>query len=85
MLLYRLSILDNYVDKFVLVESTHTFTGVPKKLFYNENKKLFKQFEEKIVHVIVDDFPHKNFVNNGLQWQNEDHQCVTASNWYKQT
>jgi beta-1,4-mannosyl-glycoprotein beta-1,4-N-acetylglucosaminyltransferase len=78
MLLYRLSILDKHIDKFILVESTHTFVGIPKKLFYNENKAMFKQFESKIVHVIVDDFPYRNFVNNGLQWKNEEHQrnCI---------
>ena len=56
---YRLSILNDFVDYFILVESTHTFTGYPKKLFYNENKKLFDKFNQKIIHIIVDDFPYK--------------------------
>lgn len=79
MLLYRLSILDKYVDYFVLVESTHTFTGSPKKLFYQENKDMFKDFASKIIHIIVNDFPYKSFVNNGLQWKNEEHQrnCIS--------
>ena len=34
LLYYRLSILDEYVDKFILVESTHTFTGYSKPIFY---------------------------------------------------
>jgi len=62
------------VDYFVIVESTHTFVGKEKPLFYNENKHLFENFAKKIIHVIVDDFPHKypnvNIHNNEV-WQNE--------------
>jgi len=58
MLQYRLTVLAPHVDHFVLVESTRTFTGEPKSLFYDENKDndFFKQFASKIVHVVVDDF-----------------------------
>ena len=34
MLDIRLNSLKDVVDKFVLVESTHTFSGQKKKLFY---------------------------------------------------
>jgi beta-1,4-mannosyl-glycoprotein beta-1,4-N-acetylglucosaminyltransferase len=34
LLYYRLSILDEHIDKFILVESTRTFTGHSKPLFY---------------------------------------------------
>ena len=44
MLTYRLNILNDIVDYFVLVESTHTFVGKEKPLFYKENKQLFKEF-----------------------------------------
>tara|TARA_R110001599_G_scaffold34197_3_gene109698 strand:+ start:1648 stop:2508 length:861 start_codon:yes stop_codon:yes gene_type:complete len=53
----RLNHLNPYVDYFVLVESVITFTGKKKKLFYEENKELFKDFEDKIIHVVVDDAP----------------------------
>ena len=49
----RLNILDKYVDYFVLVEATETFSGKPKKLYYEENKHLFKKFEHKIIHHIT--------------------------------
>jgi beta-1,4-mannosyl-glycoprotein beta-1,4-N-acetylglucosaminyltransferase len=74
---YRLTILNKYVDYFILVESTHTFTGLPKKLFYNENKELFKEFNEKIIHIVVADMPFKvpNIdIRKNQQWQNEFHQ-----------
>ena len=59
MLTYRLNILNDVVDYFVLVESNHTFVGKEKPLFYNENKHLFEKFNHKIIHIIVNDFPHK--------------------------
>jgi beta-1,4-mannosyl-glycoprotein beta-1,4-N-acetylglucosaminyltransferase len=74
LLTYRLNVLNNIVDYFVIVESTHTFVGKEKKLFFNENKNLFDQFNKKIVHIIVDDFPHKYpnvSIQNNHVWENE--------------
>ena len=53
----RLNLLNKFVDKFVIVESTVTFSGKNKKLFFDENKDRFKQFEDKIIHIIIDDTP----------------------------
>lgn len=71
MLNYRLETLSPHVDYFVLVEATHTHTGVPKPLHFEENKSRFEKFLHKIVHVVVDDFPHKEKVSDGRQWENE--------------
>jgi len=85
MLTYRLSILYDIVDFFILVEANQTFMGNSKPLFYNENKHLFKKFEDKIIHIIVDlpyVYPNINYKNkkpfqilnyheNGEQWFNE--------------
>jgi len=57
MLTFRLEYLYAVVDKFILVESTLTHAGNPKKLFYEENKALYEKYHDKIVHVIVDDLP----------------------------
>jgi beta-1,4-mannosyl-glycoprotein beta-1,4-N-acetylglucosaminyltransferase len=54
----RLNILDPYVDKFVICESTTTFMLEPKKLWYQENKKRFEKWNHKIIHHIIDDFPN---------------------------
>ena len=71
---YRLNILNDVVDFFVIVESTHSFAGNPKTLFYSENKHLFEKFNEKIVHIVVDDFPYKypniSYIKN-QQWEND--------------
>jgi beta-1,4-mannosyl-glycoprotein beta-1,4-N-acetylglucosaminyltransferase len=58
----RLEILNNVIDKFVIVESTVTFTGKPKCLYFNENKHRFEKFKDKIIHIIINDTPN-DFIN----------------------
>lgn len=53
----RLHILSDVADRFVISESTVTFSGDPKPLFYEENKALFREFEDRIIHVVVEDTP----------------------------
>ena len=53
----RLKLLDNIVDRVVIIESTRTFTLAKKKLFYNENKNRYNKYKNKITHIIVDDSP----------------------------
>ena len=49
----RLSLLDDYVDLFVIVESEVTFMGTKKDLFFEKNKDRFKKWLPKIEHVIL--------------------------------
>ncbi len=49
----RLNVLDSIVDKFVLVECEKTHTNLDKPLYFEENKERFKQFEDKIIHIII--------------------------------
>jgi beta-1,4-mannosyl-glycoprotein beta-1,4-N-acetylglucosaminyltransferase len=53
----RLNLLNDVVDKFVIVESTVTFSGKQKRLFFDDNKHLFERFNDKIIHIVVDDTP----------------------------
>lgn len=53
----RLNILDEYVDYFILVEATETFSGQPKILYFEENKNRFKKWEHKIIHYVIKDTP----------------------------
>lgn len=57
MLKFRLTEHNDFVDYFILVESTVTFAGNPKPLFYQDNKDMFAEFNHKIIHIIVDDMP----------------------------
>jgi beta-1,4-mannosyl-glycoprotein beta-1,4-N-acetylglucosaminyltransferase len=63
----RLNELYPFVDKFVLVESTHCFSGKKKPLYYDKvkNNKIFAPFIGKIIHVIFHMSPKPN------RWDNE--------------
>lgn len=76
----RLNVLNPVVDRFVISEATETFSGLKKPLYYEENKELFAEFQDKIIHVVVDDTPkgadwgtherdtfQKNAVTRGLK------------------
>lgn len=79
MLRYRLATLYDYVDYFVIVESTHTHVGKEKEMYFNIED--FSMYKDKIVYVIVKDFqyiyPNIDF-NKSEQWLNEKHQrnCI---------
>lgn len=49
----RLSILDPHVDKFILVESAQTFSGLDKPLYYLKNIERFAKWNDKIIHIIA--------------------------------
>lgn len=53
----RLMELSDTVDYFVLVEANKTHTGKEKKYIFEENKEMFKDYLDKIIHVKVDDMP----------------------------
>jgi beta-1,4-mannosyl-glycoprotein beta-1,4-N-acetylglucosaminyltransferase len=53
----RLNELDKAVDKFVIVEATRTFQKNPKPLHFKENIERYKKFSDKIIHVVVDQYP----------------------------
>ena len=72
----RLNLLWDVVDRFILVEATRTHTGKPKPLYFAENRARFARFEEKIVHVVVDDFPEvpSSYSEQDASWMREDWQ-----------
>ena len=51
----RLNILNEHIDKFVIVESTVNHQGQPKKLNFDINK--YQKFKNKINYIVVDDTP----------------------------
>lgn len=66
----RLKELNPVVDRFVLVEATHTHSGQPKRLYYNEVKdnEVFAPFRDKIEHIVFEMEP------NADRWVNENAQ-----------
>ncbi|MBY4838553.1 benzoate transporter [Pantoea sp. DY-5] len=67
----RLNTLDDVVDYFVIVESTHTFTGKPKKLNFDIDK--YERFKDKIVYVVFNELPilKDGKAGNYDAWANE--------------
>lgn len=71
----RLNTLDSVVDKFVIAESHYTHTGKPKPLYYKDNETRFSKFKDKILHVVVDDFPSfQRSTDNEMSWIRENWQ-----------
>ncbi len=69
----RLNILDQYVDYFVISESTKTHQGKPKKI--NFDIKKFSRFKDKIKFVVADYKNEINFKNHeGGESPIEQHQ-----------
>src|SRR6056300_2011592 len=68
----RLSILNDYVDYFVIVEGNKTWQNNPKKLQFDIEK--FKNFKDKIIYIPVNDMPEgknpwirENFQRNCIE------------------
>lgn len=64
----RLEELYDYVDWFIIVESDHTFTNIPKPYHFDENKQRYARFLDKIKHIKIQSNRHSN------PWQNEREQ-----------
>jgi Glycosyltransferase family 17 len=59
----RLNILSPVVDKFVIVESSFTHSNKPKELFFAKNIERFGAYADRIIHIVVENFP-ENPKNN---------------------
>ena len=51
----RLNILNSYVDKFIVSEARFSHSGNEKEIKFN--KKEFPEFEDKIIHIVLDKEP----------------------------
>jgi len=58
----RLNYLNNYVDKFVIVESSYTHSGKKRKLLFDIEK--YKDFENKISYIVLKNQPQDLFEIN---------------------
>ena len=67
MLEYRLTVLNDIVDYFILVEGTRTHAGNPKLMYYEMNKERFAKWNHKIIHIVVDLKSNKSWHNERTQ------------------
>lgn len=70
----RLEELYDVVDHFVIVEASETFSGNPKPLLFTENKEQFEQYQDKIISIVVDDFPSHTADTANDRWVREEFQ-----------
>ena len=64
MLDVRFNILNEKVDKFIVVESLFSHSGKPKKL--NFDIKNYQKFKDKINYIIIENEPEGLIVNQNL-------------------
>ena len=66
----RLNLLNDYVDKFVVVESLYTHRGNKKK--QNFNIEDYKKFKDKIIYILIDEEPNDLYeINDEKDKDNE--------------
>lgn len=53
----RLQELDSFVDKFIVCEMPHNFQMKAKPLFFDQHKKRFEKWSDKIVHHVIREYP----------------------------
>ena len=82
----RLNVLRDVVDKFVLAEATQTHTGKPKPLYYEESKSRFSEFSDRIIHIVVDDFPSppEGYSLRQASWMRENWQRNALARGFKE-
>lgn len=63
----HLSILNDYVDKFIIIEADKTFTGASKPLYFFRDQRFFKLWWKKIVYYPVTDWDDVGIWEMALQ------------------
>lgn len=64
----RLNELDPYIDYFVISEMNHTHSGIPKPLYFWDNRERFSKWMHKIVHLVPPNIDTQD------PWVREHHQ-----------
>lgn len=64
----RLAELYDVVERFVVVEATHTHSGEPKALSFGDHRERFRPYMDKIRYVVVDELV------GTFSWQREAYQ-----------
>ena len=52
----RLNVLNQYVDKFIVIEARHSHSGEKKNL--NFDVENYKKFKDKIIYKVIDNEPN---------------------------
>ena len=75
----RLNILNDYVYKFVIVESSYTHSGNKKKLNFNLNK--FNKFKNKIIYIQSEELPNNlERISDNISRNEQGHKLINNAN-----
>lgn len=80
MLKLHLGMLENYVDKFIIVEANKTFTGNDKPLHFFRTQRYFERWWPKIEYFIVNDWDDTKLWEQAILSPN----TVGASHWKRE-
>ena len=72
----RLKELNEVVDKFVIVEANLTHTGSSKEFILEQNKDMYSDYMDKIIHVKVEDLPDYNNYEGIWEPENFQRNCI---------
>jgi hypothetical protein len=69
----RLAELYDVVDHFVIAESPISFSGKSKPLYFQENAHQFDKYKDKIIHIVIDQFPGLTDDDEKNHWYRESY------------
>lgn len=74
----RLHELYPVVDKFIIAESTKTFSGNDKELIYIKNIDRYKEYSDKITYIVYDKFDKNKYwtYQDGWMLENNQRRCL---------
>ena len=78
----HLSVLGDYVDKFIIVEANKTFTGLPKPYYLIRDYRYFKPWWNKIDHYMMDDWDDVGLWQQALNSPNTKGPEHWKREWY---
>ena len=78
----HLSVLGDYVDKFIIVEANKTFTGLPKPYYLIRDYRYFKPWWNKIDHYMMDDWDDVGLWQQALNSPNTKGAEHWKREWY---
>lgn len=76
----HLSILNDYVDKFIIVEANKTFSGADKSLYFFRDQRYFKPWWKKISYYVVNDWDDPELWQQAIESPN----TKGASHWKRE-
>ena len=88
----RLNYLEHAVDLFILVEASHTFTGIKKDYYYLDKYKHWYDYllkKNKVLVVKIDDFPSNITISDSAELHKALHGLINITPekeliWYRE-